>query len=405
MKSSFKLKTKLGVVHLPIIIVLAILAIPIIFFSSRLVNKDLSVSAATSINYVALGDSITQGFWTVDKNYVTLYKNSISSDLGLSVYLINLGFSGWKSTDLLNALNSDQNFISNVGNADLISVMIGYNDFYLARSSYIGNTCGGTDSQECLRSMVTKFNSNFDAIVTRIKALNNRPLRTLRVADNYYSQIADDYLTGKGQVLNPYLSQMNDHIKNMATESGYRMADVHQAYNGQSGLEDPKAKGYMSDDNVHPNDLGFQVIADNFKSSGYSPLSDDSDLDGIINIKDNCPDVYNPNQLDSNGNGQGDLCETDNDADTFTNAVEHYIGTDGNSNCSKTSNTDAFPPDINRDGTVNIAEILIVSRAFGKSSTLPDWPTFKRYDMDANGTITIADVFLTSKFFGKAFCP
>src|SRR3989344_4717251 len=128
MKSSFKFKTKLGVIHLPIIIALfAIIAIPIIFISSRLANKQLAVSAASSINYVALGDSITQGFWTVDKNYVTLYKNSISSDLGLSVSLINLGFSGWTSTDLLNALNNDQNYITNVGNADLVSVMIGYN--------------------------------------------------------------------------------------------------------------------------------------------------------------------------------------------------------------------------------------------------------------------------------------
>ena len=35
----------------------------------------------------------------------------------------------------------------------------------------------------------------------------------------------------------------------------------------------------------------------------------DTDLDEVCNLLDNCPSTYNPDQEDSNGNGVGDLCE------------------------------------------------------------------------------------------------
>lgn len=36
----------------------------------------------------------------------------------------------------------------------------------------------------------------------------------------------------------------------------------------------------------------------------------DTDKDGFIDTLDNCPTVYNPDQLDSNGDGTGDACES-----------------------------------------------------------------------------------------------
>ncbi|MDD5043117.1 MAG: thrombospondin type 3 repeat-containing protein [Patescibacteria group bacterium] len=41
----------------------------------------------------------------------------------------------------------------------------------------------------------------------------------------------------------------------------------------------------------------------------------DDDNDGIPDPLDNCPLVYNPNQEDANGNGVGDVCEDDTDGD------------------------------------------------------------------------------------------
>lgn len=43
----------------------------------------------------------------------------------------------------------------------------------------------------------------------------------------------------------------------------------------------------------------------------------DSDGDGVEELRDNCPGIYNPDQIDSDGDGTGDLCDelTDSDGD------------------------------------------------------------------------------------------
>jgi len=41
----------------------------------------------------------------------------------------------------------------------------------------------------------------------------------------------------------------------------------------------------------------------------------DSDNDGVPDANDNCPTVYNANQLDTDHDGQGDVCDTDDDND------------------------------------------------------------------------------------------
>ena len=67
------------------------------------------------------------------------------------------------------------------------------------------------------------------------------------------------------------------------------------------------------------------------------PLDADVDGDGVDNIRDNCPRIANGNQLDSNGNGFGDVCEPD-DAD--------FDGIDDSmDNCFFTANPDQTDTD------------------------------------------------------------
>jgi hypothetical protein len=82
----------------------------------------------------------------------------------------------------------------------------------------------------------------------------------------------------------------------------------------------------------------------------------DGDNDGIPDETDNCPAVYNPDQLDSDGNGVGDACETA-PADTDDDGV-----IDSQDNCPTVSNQDQLDSD--GDGVGDACEEPIPSPEF-----------------------------------------
>jgi hypothetical protein len=64
----------------------------------------------------------------------------------------------------------------------------------------------------------------------------------------------------------------------------------------------------------------------------------DTDQDGYVDTEDNCPDIYNPDQADRDGDGTGDICD-DSDNDGYMDAVD---------NCWAVSNPGQ--EDANQDG-------------------------------------------------------
>ena len=83
-------------------------------------------------------------------------------------------------------------------------------------------------------------------------------------------------------------------------------ASASDYFGGSVALEgNVAAIGARSDDHVN---IGSNV------GSVYV-FDPDSDGDGITDPSDNCPDVSNPGQADSDGDGVGDACEADADAD------------------------------------------------------------------------------------------
>ena len=69
----------------------------------------------------------------------------------------------------------------------------------------------------------------------------------------------------------------------------------------------------------------------------------DDDADGILDVSDNCPLVSNSNQLDTDSDGLGDVCDTDDDDDGIL---------DVNDNCPTVYNSNQLDTDVDGEGNV-----------------------------------------------------
>jgi hypothetical protein len=74
-------------------------------------------------------------------------------------------------------------------------------------------------------------------------------------------------------------------------------------------------------------------------------VPEDTDKDSIWNSSDNCPNVYNTDQKDTDRDGLGDACDPDNDNDGVLNAVD---------NCPYMANPDQLDSD--GDGIGNVCD-------------------------------------------------
>ncbi|MFN8474086.1 MAG: GDSL-type esterase/lipase family protein [Anaerolineae bacterium] len=258
-----------------------------------------AAASATTWKYVALGDSLAVGVGSSScflaifscNGYVSRYKTAVQSGAGVTVSLSNLGQSGWTSTNLLNALKTNSSFINGVKAAQVVTIDIGGNDLKNARDSYKKKTCGGTDNQNCLRTAVATFKSNYLAIlnsVLTLRGISNTTITNtvIRTMDVYNPYVGADSATNtwsdttetapyKGNdfiVFKAYLDDANKYVADTATAKNIPYARVYATFNGSAGTDDPVAKGWIYSDGLHPNDTGYQKIADQFAALNYAPL-------------------------------------------------------------------------------------------------------------------------------------
>jgi hypothetical protein len=85
----------------------------------------------------------------------------------------------------------------------------------------------------------------------------------------------------------------------------------------------------------------------------------DIDQDGVPDVSDNCPNDWNPTQLDTDGDTVGDECDSDDDEDKLPDVAEWAAGTDPKNVCNPRN----F--DLNQTaasiGVINILDVLVFS--------------------------------------------
>jgi lysophospholipase L1-like esterase len=224
----------------------------------------------TTWNYTALGDSLAFGA-IAERGYVNRFADYMEADTGNTVIIRNLSVPGWRSADLLLALQTDSAMRGAVTESNVVTWDIGGNDLSGARARYLEGSCGGSDNRQCLRDAVEQFRSNWDSIISELLALRSTQNTVFRTMNIYNPYVEIDIATGDFAVLEPFLQQVNDHIGVTAAANGILVANIHSAFNGESGEEQPTA--LLAFDQFHPNDAGHETIAGELRALGYSPLN------------------------------------------------------------------------------------------------------------------------------------
>ncbi len=125
--------------------------------------------------------------------------------------------------------------------------------------------------------------------------------------------------------------------------------------------------------------VGF-VTGSLYIIDGTKFLSGDSDLDAVDDLCDNCPDIANPNQADSNSNGIGDACESccvlrgningegDIDVSDVTYLVAYAFKQGPPPLCTEEGNT-------NGEGEIDVSDVtFLVAYAFKGGPAPPACP-------------------------------
>ena len=225
--------------------------------------------------YLALGDSLSEGIGASDReetSFVALVHDAVGPD----VELMNLGIAGDTSQDLIDkqldratdeitTRNSDTDPDNDIA---VVTLEIGGNDllqifFDLVLPGVCPNVGDGLNRPECVeqvRKTLDAFGPNLKTILQRLRQADPDVAIFLLTLYNPYSgsspaldELVELALEGRPDT--PFPEGLNDIIRLEAEANNAHLVEIHPTFEG-------KAREYIAPDLIHPNDTGYQVMAD-----------------------------------------------------------------------------------------------------------------------------------------------
>ena len=254
---------------------------------TRTVNVEEPVVNPT-IHYLALGDSIATGTTGISGTmytYAYQFRDYLSGIYGNNLTYNNLAVDGDDAGELLYRLNNESTYITEVENADIITLSIGGNNIMdAARDSSFWEI-----DTAIAEAGTSAFEVDYPALIARIRQLNpDVEIISMTLYNPYNSAShptgypADEQLHDIGQY---YIGRINDSIRSIS-DVNYKIVDVHASFYAYGEI------GKMGDitffypryswwtwwymkltRDPHPNQTGQDIIRDLFIEAYESPLS------------------------------------------------------------------------------------------------------------------------------------
>ena len=259
-----------------IVLILLIILITLFFLVNTFNHKK------TYTNYLALGDSIAEGYALKDKNkrYSKIVQNNYKIE---DNNFIDLSKSGMTAQELAVNLNKPE-YIDSIKRSDLITISIGSNEllsvlkqivqeFVLSNPTSNFNTLSNTllkelqspNSQKAFQEGVATYQKSWNDILEKIKVIN--PNATI-VATEFYNPYYN--LEEIGNISDLYIKQLNT-ILHDKSENGkiYYIANIYEDFkNSKVNCTNVNTTSLtynsinLSTLDPHPNVNGHKIMAD-----------------------------------------------------------------------------------------------------------------------------------------------
>lgn len=223
----------------------------------------------------AVGDSLTEGIGdtTHTGGYVPLLQTDLSEHYRIDVVQAeNFGKSGDRSDQILKRIKKNEDMQNSIRKADVILVTVGGNDLMKVIQSQIFNKLS-------IKKFVKpreKYQKELEKMYTEIRVLNpNAPIYQLGIYNPFYKsfseieemqEIVDYWNEGSKEFVdaqeNAFFVPINDEIYNGLPELGTSTSGTTDSSLSKNALNDLISE----EDSFHPNNLGYQIIANAFRA-------------------------------------------------------------------------------------------------------------------------------------------
>ena len=234
---------------------------------SELSNKDLK-SALTQkrLNYVAIGDSLTEGVGdqTNQGGFIPLLSNAISEISDVNVVSQNFGVAGNTSTQIYKRMTKEKKIQSAIKKADVITITVGGNDVMKVIRTQLTNL-----TENSFEKPAQTYQKQLTEIFNFIRDNNpNAQVYILGIYNPFYLNFPD--ITEMQDIINHWNQTTQETIAQQNQMYFVPINDLlYQGVNGSKGVTTSDGEvqtitnnALFEEDHFHPNNIGYQIMSD-----------------------------------------------------------------------------------------------------------------------------------------------